>query len=121
MDGVTVLNETEVVQVVNDAFNCTAAHIAVIVTILICAIAGFFIGRIDCEGFTGIIEGALLGITLSIFTGALFGGIFAYPPVIETTMRYEVTVDDSVSLKEFYEHYNVIEQREDIFVVEENE
>lgn len=120
MDGVTILNETEVVQVVNDTFNCTAGNIALIVTVLICAIAGFFIGRTYCNGFNGVVKGALMGLTLSIFTGALFGAIFT-APTTETTMRYEVTVDDSVSLTEFYEHYKVIEQRGGIFVVEENE
>ena len=119
MDGVTILNEIEVVQVVNYTFNYTAAFIALIVTVLVCAVAGFFIGSLDYEEFMGTMVGALLGVILSIFTGALFGATFSYPLVTETTMRYEVTIDDSVSLTEFYEHYNVIEQRDKIFVVEE--
>ena len=120
MDGVTILNEIEVVQVVNDTFNSTAAIIALGITILICAVAGFFIGRENYNEFTGIVVGVLIGVILSLFTGALFGGvIFEYQPVTETTIRYEVTIDDSVSLTEFYEHYNVIEQRGQIFVVEE--
>ena len=121
MDGVTILNEIEVVQVVNDAFNYTASFIALIITVLICAVAGFFIGRLDCEEVGGAVMGVLIGLVLSIFTGALFGIILGYPPVTETTMRYEVTIDDSVSLTEFYEHYNVIEQRGEIFVVEEKQ
>ena len=121
MDGVTILNEIEVVQVVNDAFNYTAAFIALIITVLICAVAGFFIGRLDCEEVGGAVMGVLIGLVLSIFTGALFGIILGYPPVTESTMRYEVTIDDSVSLTEFYEHYNVIEQRGEIFVVEEKQ
>ena len=119
MDGVTVLNEIEVVQVVNDTFNFTAAFIALIVTVLIGAVVGFFIGRMEFEEFEGTLIGALLGLVLSLFVGALFGRLFEYPPVTETTIRYEVTIDDSVSLTEFYEHYNVIEQRDKIFVVEE--
>lgn len=39
MDGVTILNEIEVVQVVNDTFNYTAGFIALGITVLICAIA----------------------------------------------------------------------------------
>lgn len=121
MDGVTILNEIEVVQVVNDTFNYTAATIALGITVLICAVVGFFIGRINYyDEFTGILVGVLIGLVLSVFTGALFGGIiFEYPHVTETTIQYEVTIDDSVSLTEFYEHYNVIEQRGQIFVVEE--
>ena len=121
MDGVTILNEIEVVQVVNDTFNDTAAFIALIVTVLTCAVVGFFIGRTECDELEGALVGVFIGIVLSIFIGGLFGVIFEYPPVTETTIRYEVTVDDSVSLTEFYEHYNVIEQRGEIFVVEEKE
>lgn len=119
MDGVTILNEIEVVQVVNDTFNYTAGFIALCITVFICAIAGFFIGRIDCEEVTGIITGALLGLVLGLFVMAVAGTALSYPAETKTTMRYEVTVDDSVSLTEFHEHYNVIEQRDKIFVVEE--
>ena len=120
MDGVTILNEIEVVQVVNDTFNYTAAIIALGITILICAVVGFFIGRESYDEFTEILVGVLTGVILSLFIGPLFGGvIFDYPAVTETTIQYEVTIDDSVSLTEFYEHYNVIEQRGQIFVVEE--
>lgn len=119
MDGVTILNEIEVIQVVNDIFNYTAGFIALFSIILICAIAGFFIGGIDFDNVTGTLTGALLGLVLGLFAMPLFGYALSYPPVTETTMRYEVTIDDSVSLTEFYEHYNVIEQRGEIFVVEE--
>lgn len=118
MDGVTILNEIEVVQVVNDTFNYTAGFIALCITVLISAIVGFFIGRMECEEVSGTLTGVFIGLVLSLFIGALFGTIFEYPPITETTMRYEVTIDDSVSLTEFYEHYNVIEQRDKIFVVE---
>ena len=119
MNGVTILNEIEVVRVVNDTFNYTAALVALIITVLICAVIGFFIGRIDYEEIGGVLMGALLGLVLSIFTGGLFGTTLSYPPETETTYQYEVTIDDSVSLTEFYEHYNVVEQRGEIFVVEE--
>lgn len=121
MDGVTILNEIEVVQVVNDTFNFTAAVIALIVTVLTCAVVGFFLGRMEEEAFGGTVMGVFIGLVLSAFVGSFFGTLFEYPPETETTMRYEVTIDDSVSLTEFYEHYNVIEQRDKIFVVEEKE
>ena len=119
MDGVIILNEIEVVQVVNNTFNFTAAFIALIVTTLVCAVIGFFVGGLDYEGFEGALMGVCIGLILSIFIGALVGAACSYPPETKTTMRYEVIIDDSVSLVEFYEHYNVIEQRGEIFVVEE--
>ena len=35
--------------------------------------------------------------------------------------RYEVTIDDSVSITEVYDNYNVIEQRSDIWILEDKE
>lgn len=118
MDGVNILNGIEVVTIVNDTFNYTAASIALLVTVAIGGVAGFFIGRMNCEAAA---IGTLVGLVLSVFTGSLFGSIFSYPPETETTMRYEVTVDDSVSMKEFYERYEVIESRGQIYVIEEKE
>ena len=118
MDGVTILNEIEVVQVMNDTFNYTAGCIALIITVLIGSIIGFFIGRIQWDELSGTLSGALLGLVLGLFTMAVFGFAFSYPLETKTTVRYEVTVDDSVSLTEFYEHYNIIEQRGEIFIVE---
>ena len=119
MDGVTILNEIEVVQVVNDTFNYTAGFIAFSITVLIGAIVGFFIGGLDCDEITGMLTGVVIGLVLGIFMLGLFGAWCSYPPETKTIMRYEVTIDDSVSLTEFYEHYKFIEQRGEIFVVEE--
>lgn len=121
MNGITILNEIEVVEVVNDTFNYVAGTVALLVTLLICAVVGFFIGRVQCEGGLGTLIGSLLGLVLGLFTMALFGSAFSYPPETKTTIQYEVILDDSVSMNEFYEHYNVVEQRGVIFVVEENE
>ena len=96
-----------------------AAGIALVITALICGIAGFFIGQMECEGFIGTIVGVLCGIVLSIFIGPMSGLIFSYSPETETTYRYEVTIDDSVSMNEFYDKYTVVEQRGDIVVIEE--
>lgn len=35
--------------------------------------------------------------------------------------RYEATIDDSVSITEVYDHYNIIEQRGDIWILEDKE
>ena len=119
MDGVTILNEIEVVRVVNETFNSTAGFIALIVTVLIGAIVGFFLGRLDCSELVGTVTGGITGVIFGLLFMALFGTIFSYPPETITITQYKVTVEDSVSLTDFYEHYNIIEQRGDIFVVEE--
>ena len=33
--------------------------------------------------------------------------------------QYEVTIDDNISMKEFNEHYEIIEQRGEIYVINE--
>lgn len=119
IDGVTIINEIEVVQAMNATFNLAAAFIALIITVLTRVVVGFFTGRADCAEFEGAVIGFLVGLVFSTITGSIFGFAFQDPPVTETTMQYEVIIDDSVSLTEFYEHYNVIEQRGKIFVVEE--
>lgn len=119
MDGVTVLNEIEVVQVVNDTFNYTAAGIALCVTVLFCVVAGYIIGKNELAELEGALFGVLVGLVLSIFTGGIFGIVCEYPAVTETHIHYEVTIDDSVSMTEFAERYNIIEQRGSIFVIEE--
>lgn len=121
MDGVTILNEIEVVQVVNDTFNYTAGVIALIVTVLICAIVGFFIGRHDFNEFESTLIGVMAGLVIGILPMMVSGSAFSYPPETKTIIQYEVILDDSVSMNEFCEHYNVIEQRGNIFVVEEKE
>lgn len=37
---------------------------------------------------------------------------------IENTIRYEVIVDESVSMTEFYNNYKIIDQRGDIWTIE---
>lgn len=118
MDGVTILNEFEVVTKVAGEFNDGAAGIALLVTIIIGALIGFFIGRVNVAEFEGLMIGALVGVVLGVFIGGLFGDLFS-GPVQTTTTHYEVILDDSVSMNEFYAHYNIIEHRGQIYVVEE--
>ena len=51
----------------------------------------------------------------------LFFGFALMPKPIEYTPEYEVTISDEVSMNDFYNRYNVIEQRGDIYVIREKE
>lgn len=53
---------------------------------------------------------ALIGMCLMLCTKEL-----------EPKIQYEVTIDESVSYKELTDKYNIIEQRGEIFVLEEKE
>ena len=78
--------------------------------------------------FIGI---AIVGIFIAgwletdwIFGLVLFaGGVFIALPISshesEDRFRYECTIDESVSMTEVYERYEIIEQRGDIWVLED--
>ena len=64
----------------------------------------------------GIISGVVCGILLGIFAGNVLNEV-----TVDTVTQYEVTIDDSVSMNEFTNKYNIIEQRGKIYTVEEKE
>ena len=58
-----------------------------------------------------------IGGTGLVFLGTLLGLIFQQP----SYTKYEVTFTDTISLAEFNEKYEVLEQREKIYVIKEKE
>lgn len=66
-------------------------------------------------GILGSTMGALIGII------AFVGIISATAKPIAYETQYKVTISDSVSMTDFYEHYEVIEQEDKIFTVKERE
>ncbi len=55
-------------------------------------------------------------ILLIVVSILLFGSANSYD-----VYRYEVSIDDTVSVNDFCEQYNIIEQRGEIYVIEEKE
>lgn len=85
-------------------------------------VAGFILGFWLAYSDTETIEmGILSGVLFSLF-GALIGCMLSlwFGPFTETP-RYEVTFDDEVSIVEVMEDYNIVEQRGQIFVLEDKE
>lgn len=84
------------------------------------AIIGYFIFGIANDHEIGIlfIMGLLmmLGGIIGIFTIGI-----AAPQVETDRKRYEVIIDDSVTFHEIYEKYKVIDQRGDIWILEDKE
>ena len=84
------------------------------------AFAGFMKGYCN-EGLSVIITAS---IVFGLFSGGMFGVligrvIFAQPTGYET--HYKVTIDDSVSMNEFNEKYEIIDQEGKIYTVKERE
>ena len=108
MDGVTVLNVIEKTQLPDWA----------IIGVVLClfAMVVFFVGFSNGKTIKRIdICGAGLCCTLVLAFIFFLVGLFTS----NTIPRYECTIDSDVSFVELYEKYNVIEQRGDIWVLEE--
>ena len=113
--GIEILSSAQVVA--ETTFNCTAFWI----------IFGIFFGIIEIvalglwlsgdAGWTIVPCFSILGIALGLVFGSMGGEAFATHTAYET--HYKVTISDEVSLNEFYEYYEVIDQEGRIFTVRE--
>lgn len=108
MDGVTVLNVIEKTQLPDWAIASIVLCTFTMVGFLFAFLAGDTIKKINICG-TGLCCSIIL-IFIFFFIGTFTSN---------TITRYECTIDSNVSFVELYEKYNVIEQRGDIWVLEE--
>ena len=113
MNGITILNTTIVDE-------CAQWVVPTVVAIgVVCIVALVLMLNSDNSGSGVIIFG-----TISLLA------MIAMPIIIDTSQshwrtnernQYECIIDDSVSINEVYENYNVIERRGDIWVLEDKE
>lgn len=110
LEGITVLNESEVTELV-DWFGLSM----IIGIILMAVIFAVGLSRIDkWWGLALTIIAAIMVVCLMVFAGI-------QPQEPTGRYRYECLIDESVSMKEVYERYEIIEQRGDIWVLEDKE
>lgn len=118
MNGVTILNSTEIV--------AETAHMwSAKCTVSLCfMIAGLFLligtlwvsGRWSEQAFNVL---SIIGAAIFVF-GLVFTLLFyKIENPISYKIQYQVTADDSVSLNEFLENYNIISIDGKIYTVEE--
>ena len=109
MDGVTILNTIE---------RTRLPDIMVITCFLfLFGTAIFFINLLASDKVKTI---DFCGIALTCcMVGALLSWIIGKTVIPNRITQYECTIDKDVSFVEVYEKYNVIEQRGDIWVLEE--
>ena len=108
MDGVTILNTIEV----------TGISRIVIIAFMASFIIGLFLMSILELSENSCVLVYLL-IDLIVFIGCVFVSWYQSENHKTGEIRYEVTIDDTVSMTEFNKKYEIIEQRGDIFVVKE--
>lgn len=114
MNGIEFLSTAEVATATT--CNTTACAITFWVCLAICIGLGIYFAITDyevCWFFLSVI----FGIVISLFITILVGAMTASPTAYET--QYKVTIDDSVSMNEFNEKYEVISQEGKIYTIRE--
>ena len=114
IDGVTIL-ATETVEVIHPILDIIGwLCIPTIFIGLIIFAVGFSVDSIT-SGFTGL---GIVILSFIIGTASAIAGLYITVPAYQ---KYEVILDDSVSMNEFTNTYEVLEQRGQIYVVKEIE
>lgn len=114
MNGVEILSATQVVS--KSVFNWTALWIAAGVILVFGVFVGFLIMLIEHDYF-GLMAGILGGLFLSIMISPFIGALCSTPVEYETHCK--VTIDDTVSMSEFMDKYEILDQEGKIYTVRE--
>lgn len=117
MNGVEILSSTQVAS--EFTFNWTVFWIAFGATLGIGLIVGIWnVARGECESYY-IASCLIVGIICGVIFGVMFGDICKHPTAYET--HYKVTIDDTVSMNEFLDKYEILGQEGKIYTVKERE
>ena len=117
MDGVTILNT-----ITENVPNTAGLVVTLIFSIVVIIVS--FIAIIICSNKFSEFNGY---VTVLIITGIAGISFFIVSilelntPPQEPQTLYEVTISDEVSFKDFTSKYEIIEQREEIYIVKERE
>jgi hypothetical protein len=117
MNGVEILTAEEVVT--ETTTNWWLAGIVWLVIVVIAGIIGFFCSDYY-ERYQGAVVGyCLIGVLVGMIPFILIGAFTTKPVTYET--HYKVTIDSSVSMTEFMDKYDIIDQEGKIYTVRERE
>lgn len=125
MDGVTVINSTDIYQL-------SGWQVLLGIVPLICSAIIYFIGLYKAFK-RGSIEDQMAGIVNfhpkyllilaigGILSLSLMHYLKVYHPADYVETRYEIKIEDSVSFNEIQNKYILIEEKENTFIVKERE
>lgn len=117
MNGVEILSSAQVAS--EFAFNWAWFWIAFGATLGIGLIVGIWnVVSGECESYY-ILSCLIVGIICGVAFGVIFGDVGKLPTAYET--HHKVTIDDSVSMTEFLDKYEIIDQEGKIYTVREKE
>ena len=114
MTGVEILTSSEIV--VDTLFNWGAAAFSFAIMLCIFLLIGVIMSA--CSRDWGqIVVGMILGTIFGIFAGIIGGDADGIPTEYET--HYKVTISDEVSMNDFLERYEILDQEGKIYTVRE--
>lgn len=113
MNGVEILVSEQVVT----KYGLSDTTITAMVSIIIVAIVGGLYLSIMESNWEILFFCIIIGIIISFFVGGPIQEATKIPLEYET--RYKVTISDEVSMNEFYDKYEIVEQDGKIFTVRE--
>lgn len=116
MSGVEILSATEVVT--DSVCNYWLAGFIYLGVIIICGLAGYF-GSDYLDKLENTIIGCLVGALLGLLVYLFFAALTLKPVAYE--MEYKVTISDEVSMNEFLDKYEILEQEGKIYTVRERD
>ena len=116
MSGVDILALEEVA--IDWAYNWVAFWIMFAVSLIVSAILGI-IQTVQSGDWADFAAYIIVGFFIGTFVAVLLGGITATP--IKYTSQYKVTISDEVSMNEFTDKYEIIDQEGKIYTVRERE
>lgn len=108
IEGITILNQTEIMDL--PGWCVLGTSVCILLAVFLLSLGGII------RSVETVIAG-LLALVVALFL-LLFGGIGM---VGTGRYEYEVIIDESVDFIDIYENYDVIEQRGDIWVIEDKE
>ena len=111
IEGINILSQTEVIS--DMEFNWLAFAVVFSVTAIISTVIAFDAFVSTSDRIWGLITAVFAGLLMGIIAGAAS----ATPVSYET--RYKVTVDDSVSMNEFLDTYEIIDTEGKLITVKE--
>lgn len=118
MDGVTILNQFEVVT--KTVFSWKSFWIGALLGALFTLLIIVMIMASDfdwsCFGWICLIFIPIVATIVGLFSGFLIG-----PTPVEYETHYEVSINEEVNMQEFMDKYEIIETRGSIYTVREKE
>lgn len=117
MTGIEILNETQVVA--ESAFSWTAFWIAGSIIFGIMIIIGIILSIYEGPDLTSWIAVIGFGIISGLIFGFMWGMMCETPTKYET--HYQVIIDDSVSMNDFLDKYEIIDTEGKILIVRERD